>query len=128
MIKPYHAELLAFVRQRTRGRIMFHSCGSIASLLDDFIEIGMNILNPVQVSAQGMDTAVLKKRYGKRIAFWGAVDTQRVLPFGSPDDVRAEVRRRIADLAEGGGYVVAPVHVVQADVPVENILALCAQR
>ncbi len=127
MIKPYHAELLQLVKSRTKARIMFHSCGSVVALLDDFIEIGLDILNPVQVAARGMDTAELKRRYGRRISFWGAIDTQQVLPRGTPDDVRAEVRRRIADLARGGGFVVAPVHVVQADVPPENVIALCQE-
>ncbi|MBM3130498.1 MAG: hypothetical protein FJ009_17955 [Chloroflexi bacterium] len=128
MIKPYHAELLALIQTRTRARVMFHSCGSVVPLLDDFIEVGMDILNPVQVAARGMDTAELKKRYGARISFWGAIDTQRVLPFGSPDDVRAEVRRRVADLATEGGYVIAPVHVIQADVAAENVRALADWR
>jgi uroporphyrinogen decarboxylase len=125
MIKPYHAELLAFIKAKTAARLMFHSCGSIVPLLDDLIELGLNILNPVQVSAANMDTAQLKKRFGDRVAFWGAVDTHHVLPHGTPDEVRAEVSRRVADLGPGGGYVVAPVHVVQADVPAENLLALC---
>jgi len=125
IIKPYHGELFELVRSRTKAQIMFHSCGSIVKLLDDFVEIGLSILNPVQVSADGMNTAALKQRYGRQIAFWGAIDTHRVLPTGSPKDVRAEVRRRVADLGNGGGYVVAPVHVIQADVPPENITALC---
>jgi uroporphyrinogen decarboxylase len=102
--------------------------GGVCPLLDDFMEVGMDILNPVQVAARGMDTAELKKRYGARLSFWGAIDTQRVLPFGTPDDVRVEVRRRIADLAEVGGYIVAPVHVVQADVPTDIVLAMCARK
>ncbi len=125
MIKPYHAELLTFIKASTRARIMFHSCGSVVPILDDLIEVGMDILNPVQVAARGMNTAELKRRYGTRISFWGAVDSQRILPFGTPDQVRHEVRQRIADLAGGGGYVVAPVHVVQAEVPPENLLAMC---
>ena len=128
MIRPYHAELLAAIKKSTHARVMFHSCGSVGPLLDDFIEIGMDILNPVQVAARGMATADLKKRYGTRISFWGAIDTQRILPFGSPDDVRAEVRQRVADLAMEGGYVIAPVHVVQADVPTENVRALADWR
>ncbi len=124
MIKPYHAELLSLIKSKTQARLMFHSCGSVLALLDDFVELGMDVLNPVQVAAQGMDTAILKQRYGTRISFWGAIDTQRVMPFGSPDDVRAEAHRRINDLAKDGGYVVAPVHVVQSDVPPENVLAL----
>lgn len=126
MIKPFHAEVLALIKSRTRAAVMFHSCGGVAPLLDDFVEIGLEILNPVQVTARGMDTAALKQRYGQRIAFWGAVDTQNVLPFGSADDVRTEVLRRIAELGEGGGYVVAPTHVVQADVPPANVLMLCS--
>lgn len=125
IIKPYHAELLDLIKTNTQARIMLHSCGSIMPILDDFIEIGADILNPVQVSAKGMDTAQLKNRYGARIVFWGAIDTQQVLPGGTPDDVRREVHRRVEDLGTDGGYVAAPVHVVQADVPAENVLALC---
>lgn len=96
-------------------------------ILDDYVEIGLTVLNPVQVSAKDMDTAVLKQRYGQRVTFWGAIDTHRVLPTGTPDEVRAEVRRRIADLGQDGGYVVAPVHTIQADVPAENIIAMCQE-
>ena len=127
MIKPYHVELLDVIKSRTKARVMFHSCGSVMPLLDDFVEIGVDILNPVQVSAKGMDTAALKRRYGKRLSFWGAIDTHTVLPGGTAEDVRAEVRRRVAHLAQGGGYVVAPVHVVQADVPPDNVIALCSE-
>lgn len=123
MIKPYQAELLDVICSKTDARIMFHSCGSIAPILDDFIDIGADILNPVQVAAKDMDTAELKRRFGERVVFWGAIDTQRVLPDGTSEDVRAEVRRRIADLGPAG-YVVAPVHVIQSDVPAENVLAL----
>jgi len=125
MIKPYHAEIIQAIRSKTRARIMFHSCGSVTPLLDDFVELGVDILNPVQVSAKGMDTLALKRRYGKRLSFWGAVDTQRILPHDTPEGVRGEVQRRISHLASGGGYVVAPVHVVQADVPSENVIAMC---
>lgn len=125
MIKPYHAEIIQAIRSKTRARIMFHSCGSVTPLLDDLVELGVDILNPVQVSAEGMDTLALKKRYGKRLSFWGAIDTQRILPHGTPEEVREEVRRRISHLAPGGGYVAAPVHVVQADVPPENVIAMC---
>ena len=91
----------------------------------DFIEMGVDILNPVQVAAAGMgDTAALKHDFGASIAFWGGIDTQRVLPFGSADEVREEVRRRIADLAAGGGFVLSAVHDVQDDVRPENVLAM----
>ncbi len=82
------------------------------------------MINPVQVSAAGMDPEVLKKTYGGRLAFWGAVDTQRVLPFGSLEDVRAEVESRIETLGRDGGYVLSAVHNIQPDVPVENILTM----
>lgn len=124
MVKPYQAELFDVIRSKSDARIMFHSCGSIVPILDDFIEIGADIINPVQVAAKDMDTAKLKRRFGKRVAFWGAIDTQRILPYGTPAEVRAEVRRRIADLGSDGGYVVAPVHVIQSDVPAENVLAV----
>jgi uroporphyrinogen decarboxylase len=125
MIKPYHAELVGAIRSSTKAYILFHSCGSIAPLVDDLIEIGIDIINPVQVTARGMDTVALKQRFGARVAFWGAIDTQHVMPTGSPAQVRAEVRRRITELGDGGGYVIAPTHVIQADVPTENVLALC---
>jgi uroporphyrinogen-III decarboxylase len=104
---------------------MIHSCGSVIRLLPDFIDAGFDILNPVQCSAAGMEPEVLKRRFGDQIVFWGGgVDTQRTLPFGTPDVVRAEVRERIRIFAPGGGYVFNPVHNVQARVPVENLLAL----
>ena len=101
-----------------------HCCGAAKSLIPDFIDIGVDALNPVQVSSTGMDTAELKARFGGQISFWGAIDTSRVLPTGSPAEVRAEVRRRIRDLGPGGGYVVASVHNIQEDVPPDNILAM----
>ena len=92
---------------------------------EDLIEIGMEALNPVQVSAGGMgDTKKLKREFGDRLAFWGAIDTYQVLPFGTPDEVREEVRRRIADLGPGGGYVICSVHNIQPEVPPENVVAM----
>jgi uroporphyrinogen-III decarboxylase len=103
----------------------FHSDGNIYPLLPDLIEIGMDILNPVHVAARDMgDTARLKREFGDRLAFCGAIDTQSVLPYGTPDEVRFEVRRRIRDLAPGGGYILASVHCLQPDVPPENVCAL----
>ncbi len=125
LVKPLHAELFAFIRARTRARILFHSCGAIRELLPDLVEIGVDVLNPVQVSAAGMETAALKRDFGRDLVFWGGgVDTQRVLGSGSPAEVRAEVARRIADLAPGGGFVFASVHNVQANVPPENLAAM----
>jgi uroporphyrinogen decarboxylase len=125
LLKPYHKEMIDFARQRTQARIFMHTCGSIYRLLPDLIEIGVEILNPVQVSAKGMDTKRLKEEFGDRISFWGAVDTQHVLPRGAPDDVRREVEQRVADLGPGGGYILSSVHNVQPDVPIENFLAMC---
>ncbi len=109
------------------ARIYLHTCGSVYTLLPDLVDAGFEILNPVQVSAAGMDTARLKAQFGDRLSFWGAIDTQQALPFGTIEEVEREVERRIADLAPGGGYVLAPVHNVQADVPVENLLTMYRQ-
>ncbi|MBN1365384.1 MAG: hypothetical protein JW976_11310 [Syntrophaceae bacterium] len=122
-IKPLYKKYYDFIRSKTEAKIFYHSCGNVVELLDDFIENGLDIINPIQVSAMG-DTAKLKKRFGDTLAFWGAIDTQHVLPKGSPDDVEQEVKRRIHDLGQGGGYVVAAVHNIQQDVPPANILAM----
>ena len=122
-IKPYQQKILDLLRSRG-AKVLYHSCGSVVTMIDDFIELGIDAVNPVQVSAAGMDTAELKRRFGGRIAFWGGIDTQRVLPQGTPEDVRREVRRRIGDLAPGGGYVLCAVHNLQREVPPENIDAM----
>jgi uroporphyrinogen decarboxylase len=128
LVKPFHAELLASIRSRTKARIFYHSDGDVYPLLNDLIEIGVELLNPVQVSACEMgDTARLKKEFGKRLSFCGAIDTQEVLPHGSPEDVRSEVRRRISDLGPGGGYILAAVHCIQPDVPPENVVAMLTE-
>jgi uroporphyrinogen decarboxylase len=125
LVKPLHRELFDFLHAHTDARILFHSCGSVRTLIPDLIEIGVDILNPVQVSAAGMDSAELKLEFGRDLAFWGGgVDTQRVLGAGTPSEVRAEVRRRIADLAPGGGFVFATVHNIQPNVPPENVIAM----
>ena len=125
ILKPIHAEYIAFIRSRTKARILFHSCGDVSALLDDFVEIGIDILNPVQTSTGGLaDLGALKRRYGELLAFCGAIDTKRVLPDGTPEQVRAEVRRVIGELAPGGGYLLAAVHTIMNEVPPENILAM----
>ena len=125
LIKPFHAELMQSIRRKTKAKIFYHSDGNIYPLLPDLIEIGIDLLNPVHVSARDMgDTARLKREFGDRLSFCGAVDTQTVLPHGTPQDVRSEVRRRIKDLAPGGGYILSPVHCLQPDVPPENALAM----
>jgi uroporphyrinogen decarboxylase len=126
LIKPHHARLFAAIREHTRAKIYLHSCGNVYRLIGDFIDAGADLLNPIQVSAGEMgDTARLKREFGDRLSFLGAIDSQKVLPFGTPEEVRAEVRRRIRDLAPGGGYIAAAVHCLQPDVPLENVLAMC---
>jgi len=124
MVKPRTRELIATIRKKTPAKIALHSCGSVSWAIDDFLEIGVEVLNPIQVSASHMDTAKLKEKYGDRLSFWGAIDTQRVLPHGSVAEVAEEVKRRIDDLGRGGGYILAAVHNIQPDVPPENILTM----
>jgi len=124
IVKPYHHLLVKEIRKYTSAQIMFHSDGSIYSLLDDVVEAGFNIINPLQISAANMEPRKLKKRFGKDLAFWGGVDTQTVLPNGTTARVEGEVRKRIEELADGGGYILGAVHVIQNDVPPENVYAL----
>lgn len=125
LVKPHQARILATIREHTRAPVFYHTCGAAVEFLDDLIEMGVSILNPVQVSAAGMDTAALKRRFGRRLSFWGGgCDTQTVLARGTSDDVRSEVRRRIRDLAPGGGFVFNPVHNIQPQVPPENVVTL----
>lgn len=124
-IKPYQKQLFDFVKSRCDAYLFFHSDGAVAPFIPDFIEMGVDILNPLQVSAAGMDTRVLKREFGRDICFWGGgCDSQRVLAFGTPEDVADEVKRRIDDLAPGGGYVFSTIHNVQNGVPPENIVAM----
>ena len=124
IIKPRTRDLIQVIKSKTKAKVALHSCGSTNWAIDDFIEIGIQVLNPVQVSAAHMDTKELKKKYGNSISFWGGIDTQRVLPRGTTQEVEEEVTRRIDDLGEGGGYLLAPVHNIQPDVPPENIIAM----
>lgn len=125
LYQPFHKQVNDWIHRNTGWKSFIHSCGSVAALIPDFIEAGFDVLNPVQVSASGMDPAWLKQEFGKDLVFWGGgVDTQHTLPFGTPDEVRAEVRKHLQIFGEGGGYVFTTVHNVQAGVPVENLLAL----
>ncbi|HZT31933.1 MAG TPA: uroporphyrinogen decarboxylase family protein [Bryobacteraceae bacterium] len=124
MIRPYQERITGCIREHTKAKILYHTCGSVYRLIDDFIGIGVNALNPVQVTARNMEPERLKREFGERIAFWGGIDSQHVLPYGTPEDVAAEVRRVYQIMGPGGGYVLAAVHNIQPDVPPENILAL----
>jgi uroporphyrinogen decarboxylase len=123
LIKPYWAELIALVKKHGK-KVLMHSCGAISEFLPDFIEMGVDAVNPVQITARGMEPARLKREFGKDIAFWGGgVSTQGVLDRGTPRQVRDEARRNIDVFAPGGGFVFTPVHNIQANVPPENIAA-----
>lgn len=125
LIKPRHQQLFGFIKKQAPVKIFFHSCGAVRPLIPDLIEVGVDILNPVQVTAAGMDTAELKREFGRDLVYWGGgVDTQRVFGTGTPQQVRDEVKRRIDDLAPGGGFVFATVHNTQANVPPENFMAM----
>jgi uroporphyrinogen decarboxylase len=125
MIKPKDRRLFDAVREKTNARILYHSCWAVREFIPDLIEIGVDILNPVQVTSAGMDTRELKREFGRDITFWGGgIDTQHILPRGTPQKVGDEVKRRIEDLAPGGGFVFNTVHNIQNDVPPENIVAM----
>jgi len=125
MLKPIHADFIAFIKERTTAQVLFHTDGDVFPLIEDFIEIGVDILNPIQTSAGKMsDLRELKRRFGRDIVFCGAIDTHRVLPGGTPEQVRDEVGRVIDILGPGGGYMVSSVHTIMNEVPAENILAM----
>jgi uroporphyrinogen-III decarboxylase len=121
----FFRRLTDWIHRHTRWKVFCHSCGAIEPLIPHFIAAGFDILNPVQCSAAGMDAARLKRQSGDAVVFWGGgVDTQRTLPFGTPHEVRAEVRERITILGCGGGYVFNSVHNLQPGTPVANLLAM----
>lgn len=124
-VKPRHTQLMSFIKSSSSAKVFLHSCGAIRSVLGDLIEAGVDIINPVQKSAAGMDPIELKRDFGNDVVFWGGgVDTQNVLSSGSPGDVKDDVKRSIDALAPGGGFIFAAVHNIQANVPPENIIAM----
>ena len=125
LFKPFHIKVNDWIHTHTTWKSFIHSCGSIWRLLDDILDDGFDLLNPVQTSAMDMDPEALKRKYGDRVTFWGGgIDTQKVLPFGTPDEVRTMVRDRMRIFGLGGGFVFNTIHNVQAGVPTENLLAL----
>jgi uroporphyrinogen decarboxylase len=126
LFKPRHRKIMRVLKEEFGdAKVLYHCCGGVEPLLPDLVDLGIDALNPVQVSAKGMgDTKKLKAKYGRDLTFWGGIGTQWILPFGTPAEVRNEVRRRIEDLAEGGGFVLAAVHNIRPEVKPANICAL----
>ena len=124
LFRPYFARLWSHIRSRTDAVLMHHCCGSIRPFIRDFVDLGVQALNPIQVSAARMDPAGLKAEFGRELSFWGGVDTRSVLPWGTPATVAAEVQRRLREMGAGGGYILAAVHNLQPEVPPANIVAL----
>jgi len=126
LIKPKQKRLFDTIRARTKAKIFYHTDGAVRELIPDFIDIGVDILQPVQVNSRGMgDTKKLKQEYGDYLTFWGAsCDTQETLPYGSPSEIREETKRRILDRKPGGGYVFAPIHNLQTGISPANIMAM----
>jgi uroporphyrinogen-III decarboxylase len=122
---PFPKQVNAWIHRHTPWKSLIHSCGSEVQLIPDFIQAGFDILNPLQTSAADMHPQTLKDRFGEQLVFWGGgVDTQKTLPFGTPDEIRAQVRERMRIFGKGGGFVFNTIHNVQARIPVENLLAL----
>ena len=122
---PYYKKINNWIHENTSWKTFKHSCGAVEPFMESFIDSGFDIINPVQINAAGMDPMLLKEKYGDRLVFWGGgVDTQKVLPFGTPQEVKAHVLRECEILAPGGGFVFNTVHNMQANVPLENVLAM----
>ena len=124
--KPHFSRVLEFIKEKSpEVKILFHSCGNVRPIIPDLIEMGVDILNPVHVTATGMEPVQLKKDFGRDMVFWGGgVDTQHILPSGSPEQVKEEVKRNIEALAPGGGFVFNTIHNIQAEVPPQNVEAM----
>ncbi len=123
-VKPRQKKAIDFIKSRTKAKVFWHCCGAVSGLIPHFVDVGIDILNPVQVRAAGMDASAIKEKFGREIVFWGGIDSQDLLPHGSAQDVEDEVRRLMPVLAPGGGLVACAVHNIQADVPVDNVFAL----
>jgi hypothetical protein len=125
LFMPFHTTVNAWIHRNTSWKSFIHSCGSVVALIPHFLEAGFDILNPVQTSAAGMDPHTLKERFGDHLTFWGGgVDTQKTLPFGTPQEINAEVAERMRIFGKGGGFVWNSIHNVQAATPVENLVAV----
>jgi uroporphyrinogen decarboxylase len=126
LIQPRHKRLFSFIKAQAPVKLFYHTCGAVRVLIPDLIDAGIDILNPVQISASGMGLEALKRDFGRDLVFWGGgVDTQRILGTATADKIREHVKQNIEALAPGGGFVFAAVHDIQANIPPENILAMC---
>jgi len=125
LYKPFHRKVNSWIHRNTKWKTFIHTCGSVEPLISDFIDAGFDILNPVQLSAEGMDPVTLKEKYGKDIVFWGGgVDTQKTLPFGTSKEVKREVKERVKIFGKDGGFVFNTIHNIQAKTPIENIASM----
>ena len=125
LFKPFHVQINECFHKHTTWKTFIHSCGAVAELIPEFIDAGFDILNPVQCSACGMDPRMLKREFGKDLTFWGGgANTQKTMPFGTPDEVYRETRERIEIFGEGGGFVFDAVHNIQANTPTDNMVAM----
>lgn len=123
--KPRHQRMWSRARELANVKVMLHCCGGVRELLPDLIDAGLDVINPVQITARGMETAQLKKDFGREIVFWGGgCDTQQILPNGTPEEVYAHVKQQLEILSPGGGFVFQQVHNILPEVPVENIIAM----
>lgn len=125
LFKPFHKKINDWVHKNTKWKTFIHSCGAIEPLISQFIDAGFDILNPTQLSAEGMNAVCLKEKYGDKIVFWGGgVDTQKTLPFGTSEEVRKQVEERLKIFNKGGGFVFNTTHNIQAKTPIENIISM----
>ena len=122
IFKPRHAEVFRELKAANPDvMIMYHTDGAVAPILEDLVEIGVDVFNPVQPNVPGHEPDALKSQLGDRLSFWGAIDQQHLLPYGTPEEIEADVAEKIRVLGEGGGYMCSPAHIVQADTSMENV-------
>ena len=124
IIKPSHKRIMTMIKEATGAKLLYHTCGSVVPLIDDFIELGVDVLNPIQITAKNMEPKLLKERFGEKLAFWGGIDTQKLLPFRSKEDVEFNVKKMVRVLGDNGGYILASVHNIQDDTNPENIITM----
>lgn len=125
LVKPRQAKVFDYIKKHSQAKIFYHCCGAAVMIMDELVDVGVDIINPVQPLARGMDFKTVKERFGKNLVFWGAIDEQWLLPHGTPQEVADYTKHAIDILGKDGGYVCAPAHNIQSDVPVENVLAMC---